>query len=263
MDLLEKIIARKRIEVSRRETRSALYERLSAQRHVPFSENAVVAALSRQGQRVNIIAEVKFRSPSAGAIHPGGVGSAARIGAAFAEHAAAVSVLADGPGFGGGALTVRRVSQSQSKVPVLFKEFVLSPVQLHLARCVGASMVLLLVRVLSPARLIELIDACRSLGLTPLVEAADERELDLAQSTSARLIGINARDLRTFTVDVELAQKRIESLAKDRVAILMSGLRDKSQVDGVSQGRADAVLIGEGVMRARNPAARLAEFCGP
>src|SRR5690606_35398620 len=102
--------------------------------------------------------------------------------------------------FGGSVLGVRRVARAAG-VPVLFKEFVLDPLQIDLARAAGASMVLVLVRALEPATLGALVDRCRARGLEPVVEAADEAEVERALETSARVIGVNARDLSTFEVD--------------------------------------------------------------
>ena len=145
-------------------------------------------------------------------------------------------------------------------VPVLFKEFVLHEVQLDLAAEVGASLVLLLARALSPQELQRLVSACVRRGLEPLVEAADSRELEQALDTDARLIGINARDLRTFTVDAKQAHGLIERIPSNRVAVYMSGVRSKEDFQRVNRTRADAVLIGEGLMRAADPGSRLARW---
>ncbi len=173
--------------------------------------------------------------------------------------ATAVSVLADRPGFGGSPLEVRRVANAIA-LPVLFKEFVLDPIQLDLAVAVGASMALLLVRVLDQERLEALVAACHERRLEPVVEAADEAELERALGTEATVVGVNARDLRTFEVDPARAARLIESIPSERVAVYMSGVRDVEDMKRVRDGRADAALVGEGLMRAEDPGARLASW---
>jgi indole-3-glycerol phosphate synthase len=258
-DFLGPIIARKRLEVARRLRHRAWLDRSIAGTPVDLGRGErACAALERPlGAAPRIIAEVKFKSPSAGTIRENSAGEAARVAEGYvAGGAAAVSVLADGPGFGGVPLTVRRVT-SAVNAPVLFKEFVLDEVQLDLARAVGASMVLLLVRVLPKARLEALVRAVRERGMEPVVEAADAAELDIALATGARIVGVNARDLRSFRVDLEAAARALEVVPSERVAVFMSGVRSAEDLAVVARTRADAVLVGEGLMRAPSPGARL------
>ncbi|MEM1415974.1 MAG: indole-3-glycerol-phosphate synthase TrpC, partial [Myxococcota bacterium] len=222
---------------------------------------ATVAALRRRDAPLpRVIAEIKHRSPSAGLIRerrPGGVAALARAYATAG--AAAVSVLADGPGFGGTPLDVRRAAAS-IEAPVLFKGFVLDPVQLDLAASLGARLVLLLVRCLDDAALVALVRGAEARGLVPVVEAADAEELARAVATGARVVGVNARDLRSFRVDPELARRCLEATPDDRVAVYMSGVRSAEDLRRVAGGRADAVLVGEGLMRAEDPGARLSAW---
>lgn len=260
-DLLQPILRRKLREASRRRA----HERLSrgAVERAPTDDgrgDRGVRALRRQGRAPRIIAEVKFRSPSAGQIRPRRPGEAVRVARAYAAAgASAVSVLADGPGFGGSALDVRRVAAAVD-VPVLFKEFVVDEAQVALARAVGASLVLLLVRAVDRDRLVALADAVARAGLAAVVEAADDEELDAALATGAAVVGVNARDLATFEVDVERAARCIARVPADRVAVLMSGLRSPADVRRAADTRADALLIGEGLMRAADPGARLTQM---
>src|SRR5690606_12996183 len=148
---------------------------------------AVLEALRRSG-RPRVIAEVKFRSPSAGEIRRWRPGDGTAIARGYvAAGASAISVLCDRAGFGGSVLELRRVARAVS-VPLLFKEFVLDPIQIELARAAGASMVLLLVRALDDDTLRSLVDRCRARGLEPLVEAANESEVERALRTAARVI---------------------------------------------------------------------------
>lgn len=259
VDHLAQIVSRKQVEVLRRQRRSALFRR-AAQRQ-PASTHHVVEML-RRGSATNprVIAEIKLRSPSAGQIRPREIGGLVRIAQGYERAGAtAVSVLCDRPGFGSSVLDLRRVSAA-IEAPVLFKEFVLDEVQLDLARAVCASLVLLLVRVLDDRTLVRLIAACRARGMEPVVEAADGEELDRALRTEASIIGINARDLRSFSVDSDGARNLVERIPADRVAVFMSGVRSRADFASVAASRADAVLIGEGLMRAQDPGAALAHF---
>lgn len=258
-DYLSVILARKRREVARRRVHAALAGRAFGRvSPAPERGSAALAALRRPaGGRARIIAEIKFRSPSAGPIRERRTGDAQRIAEVYATAgASAISVLADGPGFGGGALDVRRVA-SAVRVPVLFKGFVLDEIQVELARAVGASLILLIVRALDGARLDTLVRTARSAGLEPVVEAADRLELERALASGASIVGVNARDLETFRVDVDEAQAILSGVPEDRVAVFMSGVRNLGDVERLSSGRADALLVGESLMRAPDQAALL------
>ena len=259
VDHLARIVERKRLEVARRVRRAGRFVGFAEAAALPRGE--LLAPLRRAaGEPPRVIAEIKLRSPSAGAIRARVAGELAELAAGYQRGgAAAISVLCDGPGFGGCPLDVRRVSARVQR-PVLFKEFVLDPVQVDCARAVGASYVLLLVRVLSDAALRDLIREVRARGLEPVVEAADAEELRRALASEATIVGVNARDLRSFTVDAGHASALVESIPSDRIAVFMSGVRSREDFARVAATRADAVLIGEGLMRDRDPGAKLAEL---
>lgn len=258
-DILAAIIARKRLENARRRRHLAFDDARDLRPlHSPRAAAAEQALRRPSGEPARIIAEIKLRSPSAGVIRARVPGDVAAIAAGYGSAgAAAVSVLCDGPGFGGSVLDVRRAA-AVAKVPVLFKEFVLDPVQLAVARDMGASLVLLLVRALAEPELRTLVDMTLQLGLSPVVEAADIAELEVALRTGARIVGVNARDLRTFRVDPEAARRVLAQVPGDRIAVFMSGIRSAEDLAAVAAGRADAALVGEGLMRAASPPDRLA-----
>lgn len=264
VDHLGAILERKRREVARRRAHSGALARIAED--VPLDErrgDRAIAALRRRGGALpRVIAEIKLRSPSAGTIRARSSGEVAAIARAYAgAGAAAVSVLADGPGFGGSVLDVRRAALAVG-APVLFKEFVLDRVQIEAARVAGASLVLLLVRALDDAQLRALIGEVRARGMEPVVEAADGAELDRALATDARIVGVNARDLRTFRVDTGAASRYLAATPPDRIAVFMSGVGSREDLERVAAGRADAVLVGEALMRHPSPGDRLREILG-
>jgi indole-3-glycerol phosphate synthase len=259
-DYLSAILERKRRENARRRRHTAAMAPATRVAEPERSTRGIEALRRGPGALPSVIAEVKFRSPSAGEIRPGRRGEGVRIAEAYERGGASViSVLADGPGFGGSPLLVRRVAEAVS-VPVLYKGFVLDGVQVELAFDVGASLVLLLVRALTDDELGSLVAEIRSLGMEPVVEAANAQEVDRAVAVGSTIIGVNARDLSTFRVDKSAAHECVERIPPDRVAVFMSGVRTEDDFREVAKGRADAVLIGEELMRAEDPGARLAEL---
>ncbi len=209
---------------------------------------------------LHLIAEIKRASPSAGRIAAGGEDIVARARAYQAGGAAAISVLCEPHWFGGSVDDLRAVRAAVS-IPVLAKEFVVDPRQLETLRLAGADAVLLLA-VLHPGkgRLRDLVERALSLGLEPLVEAHDERELRLALDTDARLIGINNRDLRTLAVDPDRAGRLRELVPDDRLVIAESGVRS---AETIARWRAlgfDGALVGEALVRSGDPAATVRSF---
>ncbi len=213
--------------------------------------------LARPG--LALIAEVKRSSPTAGQIVSDGDDPVRRARAYAAGGAAAISVLCEPHWFGGSVADLTAVRAAVS-VPVLAKEFVVDPRQLPILRAAGADLVLLLVSLQPAARLSRLVDLAFDLGLEPLVEAHDERELERALGTHARLIGLNNRDLRTLTVDPERAVRLRRLVPADRLVVAESGVREPGTVAGWRALGFDAVLVGEALMRAADPAAAAARF---
>ena len=208
---------------------------------------------------LHLIAEIKRSSPSAGRIADRGEDIVARARAYEAGGAAAISVLCEPHWFGGSLDDLRRVRAAVA-IPVLAKEFVVDERQLPQLRQAGADVVLLLA-VLHPARrLARLVDRAFAIGLEPLVEAHDERELRVALATEARLVGINNRDLRTLVVDVDRATRLRARVPDDRIVIAESGVSDPAVVARWRAMGFDAALVGEALMRAVDPAAAARSF---
>jgi tryptophan synthase beta chain/phosphoribosylanthranilate isomerase len=209
---------------------------------------------------LHLIAEVKRRSPSAGDIAAGD-DVIARARAYVEGGAATVSVLCEPHWFGGSVGDLRAV-RAAVPVPVLAKDFVVVAHQLELLRAAGADLVLLLAVLHPRARLARLVEQARDLGLEPLVEAHDAREVEAAVASGARLIGVNNRDLRTLDVDPERAVRLRDSIPGDRIAIAESGVRDTATVARWRATGFDAALVGEALMRSPDPAAAARAFVG-
>jgi indole-3-glycerol phosphate synthase len=257
-DFLTPILERKARENTRRarhETGAAVVTDSTGRAELAYR------ALQRgPADQPRIIAEIKRASPSAGSIRPYARGDIAWLAEEYVRGgAAAVSILCDRKGFGGSALDLRRAARAIS-APLLFKEFVLDERQVQLAQRVGAHMVLLIVRALPGERLPALCEAVQAAGLAPVVEAANAAEVELALRTSARIVGVNARDLRTFRVDPRVAHEALRMIPSDRIAVHMSGVKTQSDYREIAQGRADAILVGESLMRADQPSAKLREL---
>jgi indole-3-glycerol phosphate synthase / phosphoribosylanthranilate isomerase len=209
-------------------------------------------ALARPG--LAAIAEVKRRSPSAGDLRPDA--HPAELAASFAgSGAAAVSILVDDR-FGGSVDDLRAARQA-TEAPLLAKGFFRRRDELESLRAAGADAVLLLLRDLDDRRAKELMKAASGLGLDTLVEAHDAGELRRAIALDADPIGINARDLDSFEIDLGRQLELVAAAPRDRVVVAESGISNRAQLLRAELARADAVLVGSALMRAAEPAAEL------
>jgi len=235
--------------------RTAQLERAAAGAAAPLSFRAVLAR-----ERVALVAEVKRRSPSAGTIRED-LDPADRA-ERYARHgAAAVSVLTDGPFFGGSLADLEAVVR-RVPVPVLRKDFILEEVQILEARVAGAAAVLLIVRALPDSRLRALLGFASGVGLDALVEVHTAAELESALAAGAGIVGVNSRDLDTFRIDVGAAWSLLGSVPPDRVAIAESGMATVADVARAAAAGADAVLIGTVLSGAADPAEQVTALAG-
>ena len=256
---LDGILARKRAEVDGR--RAALPDReLAARAAAAPPPRPLEAALSPRGGPVRIVAEVKRASPSAGRIDEG-LDAPAQARRYAQGGAAAVSVLTDGPGFGGSLDDLRAV-RAAIGLPLLRKDFVLDRYQLLEARAAGADAALLIVAALPADLLRRLLEGCRELGLSALVEVHDLAEAEAAVRAGASLVGVNNRDLATFAVDLAVSERLLPGLPAGVRGVAESGVR--SAADALRLRRAGAVnlLVGEALVRAADPGALLREMLG-
>ena len=256
--ILEQILDRKRQEIA------------DARRSVPPSilkEKAALAppprdfrAALEKGTGISVIAEVKKASPSAGLLRPDF--DPVAIARSYERHGAAcVSVLTDEPFFQGHLDHLRAVRACVS-LPLLRKDFILDPYQLLQARAAGADAVLLIAEILDDVSLGELQHDAAALGMQPLVELYDRANLPRVLACGARLIGVNNRDLRTFVTRLEHTLELAAALPKDVCLVSESGIRDRADLDRLRAAGVRAVLVGESLMRAPDPGARLAELLG-
>ncbi|HEV8282577.1 MAG TPA: pyridoxal-phosphate dependent enzyme, partial [Candidatus Limnocylindrales bacterium] len=244
------IAARRRADIDEEIARQADRRLAGAVR--PIAERLAAPGL-------HLIAELKRASPSAGRIASADEDLRARARAYEAGGAAAISVLCEPHWFGGSIDDLRGVREAVS-IPVLAKEFVVDPRQLELVRAAGADVVLLLAVLHPAAELAALVEQAIDLGLEALVEAHDERELEAALATNARLIGINNRDLGTLEVDIERAERLRPLVPDDRIVIAESGVRDPSTVGRWRALGFDGALVGEALMRSADPSAAVRAF---
>ena len=209
-----------------------------------------LAAALRRGS-VAVIAEVKRRSPSAGSIRED-LDPAERA-ERYARHgAAAISVLTDGPFFGG-SLDDLRAAVGRTAVPVLRKDFILDELQIVEARAAGAAAVLLIVRAVSASRLGELLACASDAGLEALVEVHTPDELARALDAGATILGVNSRDLDTFTVDTTSAWTMLRAVPERCLAVAESGMASVADVEAAAAAGADAVLIGTALSSTAEP----------
>ena len=205
---------------------------------------------------IGVIAEFKRRSPSAGTLLAEGRVDQI-IGAYERGGASALSILTEEDNFAG-SLDDLRAARAVSELPILRKDFILDPYQLYEARLAGADAVMLIVAALELHELTALHDAAIELGLEALVEVHDRSELDAALEVHAEIVGINNRDLRDFSVDVERTARLLPDIPKGVVVVSESGISTPEQLARLQEIGVDAALIGEALMRAGDPERTLA-----
>jgi indole-3-glycerol phosphate synthase len=212
------------------------------------------------GPGLACIPEFKRRSPSKGWIKRD-ADSAAVARAYQAAGAAAISVLTDGPFFGGSLDDLRR-ARAAVDIPVLRKDFIIDPYQVAEARAAGADAVLLIVAALRQEDLVGLLAEVRRLGMEALVETHDRAEVERALAADARVIGVNHRDLRTFQMDMTLASSMRPLIPSHRLLVAESGIRTADDVRKMQAAGVDAVLVGESLMSEPDPGSALRKLLG-
>lgn len=209
---------------------------------------------------VSVIAEVKRRSPSKGAINAT-IDAAAQARAYRDGGARAISVLTEGAHFGGSAEDLEEI-RAVVAIPLLKKDFHIDSLQVLEARALRASALLLIARALAPAALSELAAAAREVGIEPLIEVRDERELASAIDAGARAIGVNSRNLETLVMDPSVCSRIIPLIPRDCVAVFESGVASRADVERAASVGATAVLVGSALSTAASPSGAVRALTG-
>jgi indole-3-glycerol phosphate synthase len=255
-DILQKIIETKRGEVE--VLRGSLSELRDRARDAPPARD--FAGSLRGGDVVSIIAEIKRRSPGAGPIRPDldplSLGPTYESGGA-----AALSVLTDEEYFGGSLEDLAGVRERVG-IPVLRKDFVIDESQVYEARGAGADAILLIVRVLDDDRLRGLRTLAEELGMSVLVEAHDGEEVERGLAAGANVLGINNRNLRTFETRIDVTLSLADRVPPSVVLVSESGIHTADDVRSVGEKGADAVLVGESLLRQEDPGAGVTALAG-
>ena len=255
--ILDRIVDARRESVAhRKRVLPDVALKLAAEKNEPPRDFA--GALSRDG--FNVIAELKKASPSKGLLREDY--APAELAAKLAgAGAAALSVLTEEEFFLG-SLGDLKAAKKAVEIPILRKDFIIDPWQVWEARAAGADAFLLITAILSDGALGELLELGRSLGMEPLVEVHSREELGRAVAASARIIGVNNRDLRDFNVRIETSLELIEEIPDSCVAVSESGLKTHEDLTRLRRAGFDAFLVGEHLMREADPAAPLRELIG-
>lgn len=260
--VLDEIVAAKRSEVAQAKQtldRAALEQRVAS----ALPPRDFFAAVSRKGG-INLIAEFKRKSPSAGDILTGPLEGATveEIVAGYqVAGAAAISVLTDATWFGG-SLDDLAAAHAVATVPILRKEFVIDRLQVHEARAAGADAVLLIAECLDDCLLRSLHDEIVALGMTPLVELHSAEHLPRVLEAGATVIGINNRDLHTMTTCLDHVLELRDRVPEHCTLVAESGIRTREDVLRLEAAGIDAMLVGESLLRSEDPSAAAAALLG-
>lgn len=254
-DKLAEIIATKRLEVEALMPRAELLRAAALQRN---DFGGFLTALNRGPKRLGVIAEVKKASPSAGIIDPDfdPVRQAKRY---LDGGASCMSILTDEAYFHGSLSYLTQISKF-SDAPLLRKDFTIHEIQIHEAAVSGADAILLIVAALDDEQLRRLYEEAKSIMLDVLVEVHDLREMDRALELGADLIGVNNRNLKTFEVDLETTAELADEVPDDVLLVSESGIKSPEDAMRVLEAGANAVLIGETLMRADDPSREIEKY---
>ncbi|WP_404457386.1 indole-3-glycerol phosphate synthase TrpC [Oceanobacillus kapialis] len=248
MTILEKIIAQKEKEVAI--LLNQTFDQVPSPRQVtPLSESLLTS------DRLGVIAEIKRSSPSKGDISLV-VDPVSQAKQYEANGATAISVLTDKTFFNGSMEDLQAVS-SAVNLPVLCKDFIIHPVQIDQAKAAGATIILLIVAALSEKQLHELFNYAKKQNLEVLCEVHDAKEMEIANNLNPDLIGINNRNLKTFEVDLHTTEQLAKLANPGSILVSESGMKTNADAQVASTAGAQAILVGETLMRSEDLAATL------
>lgn len=256
--MLDEIVMTKQDEILRAKNELP-FEELKARLKSHMAERQFRHTITRPGT-ISLIAELKRKSPSKGMLcerfDPVSLAQALQ-----AAGASALSVLTDEAYFGG-SLDYLRDAKQFTEIPVLRKDFIVDPYQVYEAAWYGADAVLLIVRILTEEELVACLQAVDTVGLEALVEVHSEADVKIALRCGAGAIGINARDLKTFQIDPALAAQLVPKIPAGKTIVAESGIRTAEDVARLKALGVHALLIGEALMTAPDPAAKVQELFG-
>ena len=257
--ILDDIVAAKRVELAEQQglTPLAALQETAAGQPRPLNLSGALI-----GGGIRLIAEVKKASPSRGLLAPDF--DPVRLADAYVSNgAAAVSCLTD-PRFQGELAHLARIKETgaSQRAPVLRKDFIFDPYQVFEARAAGADAILLIVAILEREQLGLLLEMAQSLWMQCLVEVHDEGELETALDAGAEIIGINNRDLHTFTTDLAVTERLAPLVPRGRVIVSESGIFSRDDLRRLNRVRVNAVLVGEALVTAPDVAAKVRELSG-
>ena len=256
--ILERIVADNRLELETKKRSLPLEElkRVALEQPPPLDFASALC-----GDRIQLIAEVKKASPSRGIIRPDF--DPVEIAQTYASNgASAISVLTEARYFHGSLNHLKDISNAlgNKRLPLLRKDFIHDPHQVYESRAYGADSLLLIVAILTPEKLAALLRLSHELNMSCLVEVHNEAELEIALRSGARVIGINNRDLTTFTVDLTTTERLRPLIPPDRLVVSESGIKERSDMEKLKKCGVDAVLVGESLMSAPDIATRMKEL---
>jgi len=252
--ILDDIVEAKKEELAKRKQTMPL-----AKLEPSSSKKDFASAL--RGEGVRLIAEVKKASPSRGLLCQDF--DPLRLAQTYADNgAAAISVLTEERYFQGSLehLAAIKGMLNQREIPLLRKDFIFDSYQVYESRAYGADALLLIVAILSNEQLQELLSLSHSLGLQCLVEVHNEAELEAALLNGAKIIGINNRDLGTFSVDLAVTKRLRPLVPSDKIVVSESGIKDRADVQMLREWEVDAILVGEALVAADDVATKIREF---
>lgn len=254
--ILDEIVAHKKKELARQKTSVSLSD-LGKRAEEADKPRGFSKALAKPSE-IALIAEIKKASPSAGIIREDF--DPIEIGKIYETcGASAISVLTDTHFFQGTLSRLEKVRQAV-QIPVLRKDFIVDPFQIYEARSVGADAVLLIVAILSDAQLRDFLGLCKRLSMDALVEVHTAEELQRALAVGAQVIGINNRNLKTFSVHLETTETLVAHIPKDVVCVSESGIKDHDDMKRLAKAGIHAVLVGTSLMKAKDIGTKVKEL---
>jgi len=256
--ILDRIVADNVVELEARKLSFPLEE---LRKVVLAQPPALDFASALRGDHIRLIAEVKKASPSRGVMRSDF--DPVAIAQTYASNGASViSVLTEIRYFQGSLNHLRDIGDAlgNKRLPLLRKDFIYDSYQVYESRAYGADSLLLIVAILTPEKLEELLQLSHQLGMGCLVEVHSEAELETALNSGARVIGINNRDLKTFTVDLATTERLRPLIPADRIVVSESGIKNHDDIEKLKQWGVDAVLVGESLLSAPHIATKIKEL---